>query len=113
VVRYWILRLRLKHPRWGPGRLRANLKKRPSWWGKRLPSPASIGRYLYQWQRFHRKGKKKPATVRPKQPTLVHECWQIDFKVAIALADGTLVDLHTVRDPVGEVCIAAILYRTE
>lgn len=113
LVRYWILRLRLKHPRWGPGRLQANLKKRPTLYGKRLPGPASIGRYLYQWQRFHRKGKKKPAVVRPKQPTLVHECWQIDFKVAMPLADGTLVDLHTVRDPLGEVCIAAVLYRTE
>lgn len=113
LVRYWLLRLRLKHPRWGPGSLRTHLKKHPSLHGKRLPAPASIGRYLHQWQRFHRKGKKKPAMVRPKQPTRVHECWQIDFKVAIPLADGTLVDLHTVRDPFGEVCIAAVLYRTE
>lgn len=113
LVRYWVLRLRLKHPRWGPGRLRTHLKKQTSLRGKRLPSPTSIGRYLHQWPRFHRKGRKKPAVVRPKQPTRVHECWQIDFKVAIPLADGTLVDLHTVRDPFGEVCIAAVLYRTE
>lgn len=113
LVRYWVLRLRLKHPRWGPGRLHSHLKKQTSLRGKRLPSPASIGRYLHQWPRFHRKGKKKPVAVRPKQPTRVHECWQIDFKVAIPLADGTLVDLHTVRDPLGEVCIAAVLYRTE
>ena len=113
LVRYWVLRLRLKHPHWGPGSLRLHLKKQPSLYSQRLPAPASIGRYLHQWARFHRKGKKKPAVVRPKQPPFVHACWQIDFKVAIALADGTLVDLHTVRDPVGEVCIAAILYRTE
>ena len=113
LVRYWILRLRLKHPGWGVGSLRIHLKKQPSLSGKRLPAPASIGRYLHQWQRFHRKGKKKPARVRPPQPTQVHECWQIDFKVAIPLSDGTLVDLHTVRDPFGEVCIAAVLYRTE
>ena len=111
-MRYWVLRLRLKHPRWGPGRLRTHLKKQTSLRGKRLPFP-SIGRYLHQWPRFHRKGRKKPAVVRPKQPTRVHECWQIDFKVAMPLADGTLVDLHTVRDPFGEVCIAAVLYRTE
>jgi transposase InsO family protein len=113
LVRYWILRLRLKHPRWGPGSLRSHLKKQPSLYGKRLPAPASIGRYLHQWQHFQRKGKKKPVVVRPPQPTRVHECWQIDFKVAIPLAAGTLVDLHTVRDPFGEVCIAAGLYRTE
>jgi transposase InsO family protein len=113
LVRYWILRLRLKHPRWGVGSLRLHLKKQASLYSKRLPAPASIGRYLHQWPRFHRKSRKKPAVVRPKQPTRVHECWQIDFKVAIALADGTLVDLHTVRDPFGEVCIAAVLYQTE
>lgn len=112
-VRYWILRLRLKHPRWGPGSLRGHLKKQPSLSGKRLPALASLGRYLHQWQRFQRKGKKKPVMIRPQQPTRVHECWQIDFKVAILLTDGTLVDLHTVRDPFGEVCIAAVLYRTE
>lgn len=113
LVRYWILRLRLKHPRWGARSLLVHLKKQPGLYSKRLPSPASIGHYLHQWPRFHRKGKKKPAVVRPRQPMRVHECWQIDFKVAIPLADGTLVDLHTVRDPVGEVCIAAQLYRTE
>lgn len=113
LVRYWILRLRLTHPRWGSRSLRLHLKKQPSLSGKRLPALASIGRYLHQWQRFHRQGKKKPAAVRPQQPTRVHECWQIDFKVAIPLRDGTLVDLHTVRDPFGEVCIAAVLYRTE
>jgi len=113
LVRYWILRLRLKHPRWGPAYLQVNLKKQPSLSSKSLPSPASLGRYLHQWPRFHRKAQKKPVAVRPKQPTRVHECWQIDFKVAIPLADGTLVDLHTVRDPFGEVCMAAVLYRTE
>ena len=112
-VRYWILRLRLKHPGWGPGSLRNHLQKQPNLSGKQLPTPASIGRYLHQWPCFHRKGRKKPAAVRPQQPTQVHECWQIDFKVAIPLTDGILVDLHTVRDPFGEVCIAAVLYRTE
>jgi hypothetical protein len=33
----------------------------------------------------------------------------VDFKLGIALADGTQVNLTTVRDPVGEVCIAAQL----
>ena len=27
--------------------------------------------------------------------------------------DGILVDLHTIRDPVGEACIGAVLYQTE
>ena len=46
VVRYVILRLRLEHPRWGPNRIRAKLKQRLALTGLRLPSDASIGRYL-------------------------------------------------------------------
>jgi hypothetical protein len=37
----------------------------------------------------------------------------VDFKVNIALQDETAVDLHTVRDPVGEACIDAILHVTQ
>jgi transposase InsO family protein len=112
-VRYGILRLRLEHPHWGPGRIRANLKKRPSLQGLRLPSDASIGRYLHQWPCFRRQTRPKLPLVRPHQPTVVHQCWQIDFKVGIALQDGSQVDLHTVRDPVGEACLEAKLYPTQ
>lgn len=106
LVRYVILRVRLKHPGWGPDRIRHHLGKRSSLQGKRLPSATQIGRYLHQWGRFRRQRRRPMPTVpRPQAPTRVHECWQVDFKLGIALADGTLVNLHTVHDPVGEVCI--------
>lgn len=111
LVSYCILRLRLEHPRWGPNRIRAALSKRPGVCRERLPSDASIGRYLHQWSRFCRRKKKVPPR-RPLQPTRVHQCWQIDFKIAIALENGTKVDLHTVRDPFGEACIGAFLFPT-
>ena len=53
-VRYGILRLRLEHPRWGPNRIHARLRKRSSLHGLPLPSDSSIGRYLHQWERFQR-----------------------------------------------------------
>jgi len=109
-VRYGILRLRLEHPRWGPNRILAGLKKRPSLRGLKLPSEASIGRYLHQWPRFRRRPRQKARSQRPKEPTRVHQRWQLDFKVGIALNDGTLVNLHTVRDPVGEVCLGAFVF---
>lgn len=109
LVRYGILRLRLEHPRWGPNRIRAGLAKRCSLRGLKLPSDASIGRYLHQWPRFRRSSSRKPARERPRLPTDVHQRWQIDFKVGIALADGQKVNLHTVRDPVGEACLGAFL----
>jgi len=113
LVRYCILRLRLEHPRWGPGRILYHLRKRRSLQGLALPSQAQIGRYLHQWSRFRRKRKKKAADTRPDPPTEVHQQWQLDFKVNIALRDGTVVDLHTVRDPVGEACIDAVVHVTE
>lgn len=110
LVRYVILRLRLEHPRWGPNRIREKLKKRPSLKGMTLPSESSIGRYLHQWPRFRRQPKGKTERVRPNEPKLVHQRWQIDFKLGIALSDGTLVNLYTIRDPVGEACIGAFVF---
>jgi len=108
-VPYCILRLRLQHPRWGPNRLRYHLGKRLSLRGLPLPSEAEIGRYLHQWNRFRRRIKPKTVTQRPEAPTHVHQRWQLDFKVQIALKDCSQVDLYTCRDPFGEVCIDAHL----
>ena len=109
-VRYAILRLRLEHPRWGPGRIRFNLARRRSLSGLRLPQPTQIGRYVHQWPQFRRRHQPPAAPVeRPHQPTAVHQRWQVDFKLGIPLADGSQVNLTTIRDPAGEVCIAAQL----
>lgn len=109
-VRYCVLRLRLEHPRWGPKPILAGLKKRHSLRGLKLPSEAGIGRYLHQWPRFQRRRKQQVRSQRPNQAKCVHQRWQIDFKLGIALDDGTLVNLHTVRDPVGEACIGAFVF---
>ena len=108
-VRYCVLRLRLEHPRRGPNRLRAALQERPSLCGLRLPSEASIGRYLHQWSLFRRKPKKKPMRQHAQVPTAVHQRWQVDFKVGIRLKNGMQIHLHTVRDPVGEAYIGAFV----
>lgn len=110
LVRYVILRLRLSHPRWGPNRILAHLRGRLSLRHHDLPSEASIGRYLHQWSRFRRRRKMAKSVQRPSQPTSVQQRWQLDFKLGIALRDGTLVNLHTVRDPVGEVCLGASVF---
>ena len=109
-VRYCILRLRLEHPRWGPNRLRLRLKLWPSLRGLSLPSEASIGRYLHQWQQFCRKRKKKSIRQHTQAPTVVHQRWQVDFKVGIRLKSGERLHLHTVRDPVGEAYIGDFVF---
>jgi transposase len=111
-VRYCVLRLRLEHLRWGPNRIRAKLEKRSSLRGLKLPSQASIGRYLHQWRCFRRKPKKKPIRQCFHQPTAVHQRWQVDFKVGIRLKNGIRVNLHTVRDPVGAAYIGDFVFAT-
>jgi transposase InsO family protein len=108
-----VLNLRLQHPRLGPGMIRDQLKKEPSLKGLAIPSTAQIGRYLHQWPRFRRQPRKKRKDQRPDPPTQVHQRHQLDFKLNMVLDDGTRVDLHTIRDPVGEVCIGAVLHPTE
>lgn len=114
LVRYGILRMKLAHARWGPKPLRYHLAKRPSLRHLELPSETAIGRYLHQWPRFRRR-RKKQATERPRpnRPTEVHQQWQIDFKTDIELQDGSRVSLHTVRDPVGEACLTAVVFPAE
>jgi transposase InsO family protein len=108
LVSYVILRLRLAHPRWGPQRIYDHLQRRPSLKGLMRPKPVSIGRYLRQWACLY-PPKPMPRSAGVKLPGRVHECWQIDFKIGIALRNGSQVNLHTIRDPVGEVCISAAI----
>lgn len=49
---------------------------------------------------------------RPDPPQQVHQRWQLDFKLGIEVAAGHQVNLHTVRDPVGEACLGAFLFPT-
>jgi transposase InsO family protein len=111
-VRETLVALRTEHRRWGPSRMRGYLQGHLCLSARDLPSPASIGRYLHQWPQFRRPPAKPPPHVReqPHTPTQVHECWQMDFQLGIALQDRTLVNLHTVYDPVGEVCIGACVF---
>jgi len=63
-VRKKVLELRERHPRWGPVSLRLQLEKEPELKGKRLPSPASIGRLLHEFPENRRRPKKND----PNQP---------------------------------------------
>ena len=109
-VRYCILRLRLEHPRWGPNAILNRLKKTISLRGLRLPSKASIGRYLHQWPRFRRRPKVKVERKRPNQPTECAPAVATGLQGQDCPQDGTRVYLHTARDPVGEACTGACIF---
>jgi hypothetical protein len=110
LIRYVILRVRLQHPRWGVGRIRYALAQHEASQRRRLPSPCQIGRYLHQWKRFRRSPQQPLRRQRLPSPQYVHQRWQLDFKLGIPLGNGRLVNLYTVRDPIGAACITAVLY---
>jgi transposase InsO family protein len=102
--------LRGQHPRWGPISLRIHLEEASDLKGKRLPSPASIGRFLHEDPTNRRRLKRKPPELAPITLTHPHQRWEIDFKVKIHLKGGETVQLHTVTDPFSGAHIGAYLY---
>jgi len=107
-----ILELRKQHPRWGPVSLRMHLEKEVELKGKRLPSPASIGRFLHEAPENRRRPKRKPLELASVVLTRVHQRWEMDFKVRIHLKDKETVQLHTVTDPFSGAHIGAYIYKS-
>jgi hypothetical protein len=102
--------MRGKHPGWGPVSLWMNLEKEADLKGKRLPSPASIGRYLHEDPENRRRPKSQPPDLPLITLTHAHQRWEIDFKVKIHLKCGETVQMHTVTDPFSGAHIGAYLY---
>jgi transposase len=51
--------IKREHPDWGPESILLHLRKEREWQGQKLPSCATIGRYLHTFAEFRRKPKKK------------------------------------------------------
>lgn len=102
--------LREAHPRWGAVSLRLHLAETAGLRGKKLPSTASIGRWLHETPANRRVRKKKKAAEPPLRLSYAHQCWQIDFKVNLRLKKGETVQLHSVYDPFSGAYIGVFLY---
>jgi transposase InsO family protein len=105
--------LRAQHPRWGPISLGIHLEDELDLKGNRLPSPASIGRFLYLDPANRRRPKVGPPKLPAVPLTHAHQRWEIDFKVKIHLDCGLTVQLHTVKDPFSGAHIGACVYVSE
>jgi transposase len=80
------LELKRKHPKWGAGYIRAQLRQK--WPNAKLPHVST----LWLWFRKHRLIKPRsslPAQSSPQWAKHVHQVWQIDAKEAVRLADGS------------------------
>ncbi|HHH42052.1 MAG TPA: hypothetical protein ENK56_08630 [Chloroflexi bacterium] len=103
------LSLKRRHPRWGPDRVRVELRTDPNLRGLRLPSRSRLAVFFRQrcpeWV-----AKRKPRPPKPPSPpraTGVHEIWQLDIQEGIRLADGTIPSICNIRDPVGAAIIVS------
>jgi transposase InsO family protein len=95
-----IARLRRKHPRWGPKKLRAALGQQHR--RARLPARSTIGACLLRLGLLVPRRRRLPGpTVRTRRAALVRQAndvWTVDFKGWFRTLDGQRVDPLTVRD---------------
>lgn len=104
LVRRWqaaVRQMRLRHPTWGPRKLRARLRRlHPR---VRLPSPRTLARWLRQLQLLPRRPRRqRQGPELPPRPRTVarvaNAVWTLDFKGWFRTGDGTRVEPLTVRD---------------
>lgn len=110
IVGETILKLRVEHEKWGPGRIQYHLGKETRLAGEHLPCQAQIGRYLHQFEKYRRSRKPAHRRVRPHPASQVHQRWELDFKMGIVIHADALVNLHSIWDPCGETCLKAMIY---
>jgi hypothetical protein len=98
-VRETLQRWRSEHPGWGPKTLHAELRKDPASAGQRLPSPASIGRYL-KAQRLSRGYEKHGVLLVPDRApaTTPHAIWEMDARGYSRVPEVGIVSLIDLND---------------
>ena len=96
-VRETIHQIRKQHPGWGPKTIYEELCNAGI--EKRVPAPASIGRYLKEQglSRRYQRHSKLPDTEKP-EVTRVHQLWIIDASGATAVPELGLIALINVSD---------------
>lgn len=80
-IRNQLVVWRRGHPGWGPNTLWAELKRDPAWAGHKLPSPASIGRFLKETglSRAYETHSALPQPNR-EEAQRPHQRWQLDAR---------------------------------
>ncbi len=94
-----VVKLRLKHPTWGPKKLRELLRKRPE---RHLPATSTIAKILAEAGLVQARRTRRPTMdlgssqrITPKAP---NELWTVDFKGWWRTRDGKRCEPLTIRD---------------
>ena len=98
-----LLRLRRKHPTWGPRKLVLWLEQNEARWTR--PAPSTVGDLLkkrglipFNEARERRRERRIPRTAPLKHATTPNSLWSMDFKGWFRLADRMRVDPLTITD---------------
>lgn len=98
-IRETIIRWRTEHPGWGEDTLCAELKQQTSFADQKLPSSASIGRFLQEqgFPKLREKHTQLPDSDR--QPTgAPHQVWEMDARGYQYIPDVGMVSLINLND---------------
>lgn len=105
-----IISARDDHPRWGPRKLEALLKRQ---FEEETPSVRTIARVLKRFGKVKQRRRRGPLSVVDKAPTIVTEApndvWTIDLKGCWRLADGSRCGPLTVRDAFSRYVLAVVI----
>jgi hypothetical protein len=98
-TRNTLVRWRKAHPGWGPNTLCAELLNDPAFTGQRIPSPASIGRFLRE-QGLTRPYKRHGHLPQPaRQPAAKpHDVWEMDARGYSQVPDVGVITLVNLND---------------
>jgi transposase InsO family protein len=103
-----------EHPHWGPLNVLLELQRYFGERYKRYPSPSRLAALFKARcpEAVQPRRQPKEADEPPALAQQVHQCWQIDAKEAIHLADGELASVLDLRDPASGVMLASQAFLT-
>lgn len=104
LIRYGVLRLKRKHPKWGAAYVLKKLGERAALQGNQLPSTTTIWRY---WRSFGDRlfPKRDPARSEISPSDTPHGVWQMDAKESLPIPGVGLVSCNQARDEYGRVTV--------
>jgi hypothetical protein len=98
--------LKRRHPRWGAGLILALLRERRPL--EKLPHERTLQSWFRQAGLNRRRSSSSPPS--PPRATLPHECWQMDAKEQVPLADGSRVCWLTLTDEASGALVSAEVF---
>jgi transposase len=98
-VRETITRWREQHPGWGPDTLRAELKRHEVFASQKLPSPATISRFLKEQERAKPREKHREPPESQRQPSeQPHDVWEMDARGYQYIPNVGMITLINLND---------------